>query len=173
MTTTPIVDFPDTVTQLAGRVVTELKAHGHTVATAESLTGGLLGATITEVPGASAVYRGGLVVYATDLKASLAGVDTETLDEEGAVSAGTAAQLARGAARRCGADWGLSTTGVAGPDDQEGHPPGTVFVGIRGPGEGHSRVSTVHLQLEGSRDEIRSQTVRLALYRLLELLQQH
>jgi Competence-damaged protein len=94
----------------AAGVLVALGARGQTFAVAESLTGGLLAATIVDVPGASAVFRGGLVVYATDLKASLAGVDAALLAERGPVDADVARQLARGAALRCGADWGLSRT---------------------------------------------------------------
>lgn len=149
-------------------VVSTLAALGRTVATAESLTGGLLGAALTAVPGASAVYRGGLVVYATDLKASLAGLDPELLALEGAVSGWTARQLAQAAALRCGADFGLSTTGVAGPDPQEGHPPGTVFVGVHGPGpDGTVTTTAERLQLSGDRATIRSATVAAVLDRLL------
>ena len=85
---------------------------------------------LTGVPGASAVYRGGLITYATDLKATLAGVSAVTLERDGPVAPTTAAELAIGAARRCAADWGLAVTGVAGPDPQDGHPVGQVFVGI-------------------------------------------
>lgn len=117
----------------ATELVEALVERGQTVATAESLTAGLLSATIAGVPGASAVLRGGLVVYATDLKASLAGVDADRLGLDGPVSESTAAALAQGAAMRCGATWGVGLTGVAGPDDQDGHPPGTLFLGICGP----------------------------------------
>src|SRR5690606_17574795 len=109
---------------------------GQTVATAESLTAGLLCAVLTEVPGASAVVRGGLVVYATDLKAGLAGVDRQLLAERGAVDPEVARQLAAGARERCGADWGVGLTGVAGPDPQDGVAPGTVHTGLAGPGGG-------------------------------------
>lgn len=99
-----------------------------TVATAESLTAGLAAATIADVPGASAVLRGGLIVYATALKGTLAGVDEDVLRTAGAVSAQTAEQLACGAAERCGATIGIGLTGAAGPDTQEGKAAGTVFV---------------------------------------------
>jgi nicotinamide-nucleotide amidase len=101
-----------------------LKARGETVAVAESLTGGLLAATIVDVPGASAAFRGGLIVYATDLKATLAGVPLPLLDAHGPVDPSVAAALAAGARERCGADWGISTTGVAGPEPQAGQPVG-------------------------------------------------
>src|SRR5205085_5916692 len=97
-----------------------LRGRGETLAVAESLTGGLLAATIVDVPGASRAFRGGLVVYATDLKATLAGVPPQLLEARGAVDPDVAAALAGGVRQRCRADWGLSTTGVAGPDPQDG-----------------------------------------------------
>src|SRR5215217_472277 len=101
-------------------IIAELTKRGQTVATAESLTAGLVCVRLTDVPGSSAVVRGGLVVYATELKASLAGVDAELLKKYGPVHPEVALQLAEGARRRCGADWGLGLTGVAGPDGQNG-----------------------------------------------------
>ena len=118
----------------AAALVSALEARGWTVATAESLTAGLLTATIADVPGASAVLRGGLVVYATDLKHVLADVPEEVLAAHGAVSEETASALAAGAAARCGASVGIGLTGVAGPGEQEGRPVGTVFVGVSVPG---------------------------------------
>src|SRR6185369_8134485 len=118
----------------AAGLLAALAARGETLAVAESLTGGLLAATIVDVPGASAAFRGGFVVYATDLKATLAGVDRDLLASRGPVDPDVAVALAVGARERCGADWGLATTGVAGPDPQDGVPVGTVFVGIAGPG---------------------------------------
>ncbi|MDN6258810.1 MAG: CinA family protein [Corynebacterium sp.] len=115
---------------LARRLVTAATSAGFTVATAESLTAGAIASTVADIPGASAVLRGGLVVYATDLKASLAGVDEELLDARGPVDPDVARQLARGAATRCGADIGLGVTGVAGPDSQDGHPVGEVYVAV-------------------------------------------
>lgn len=144
----------------AGRVIARLTELGQTLATAESLTGGSLGAWLTAVPGASLAYRGGLIVYATDLKTTLAGVSAETLARDGAVAESTAAELAVGAARRCGATWGLATTGVAGPDRQEGHPAGTVFVGLVG-ADGAAEVR--RLALAGDRAAIRRQTCAVAL----------
>lgn len=117
----------------ATELVRTLDRVGQTVACCESLTAGLLSATIAEVPGASRVLRGGLVTYATDLKETLAGVDSAVLEQHGPVAAETAAQMAQGARRVCGADWGLALTGVAGPDPQDGHPVGEVFLGVAGP----------------------------------------
>jgi nicotinamide-nucleotide amidase len=115
-------------------LVALLVARGETLAVAESLTGGLLAATLVEVPGVSRVLRGGLVVYATDLKTSLAGVPADLLAARGPVDPDVARALAAGARARCGADWGLGTTGVAGPDPQDGVPVGTVYVAIAPPG---------------------------------------
>jgi nicotinamide-nucleotide amidase len=151
----------------ARSVIAALIDREATLATVESLTGGWIGMALTSVPGASAVYRGGLITYATDLKATLAGVSKRTLDRDGPVAPTTAAELATGAARRCAADWGLAVTGVAGPDPQDGHPVGQVFVGVIGP----ERVAAVsELFLRGTRADIRAATVRSALGALLEAL---
>ncbi len=146
----------------AADLVRRLLAARATVATAESLTAGLLSATIAGVPGASAVLRGGLIVYATDLKHTLAGVDEHLLATEGPVAAGTAEQLAAGARRVCAADWGIGLTGVAGPDSQDGHPVGTVFLGVSGP-EG---TEVLRLKLAGDRWTIRLGAVHAAVTEL-------
>lgn len=138
-----------------------LKARAQTVAAAESLTGGLLGAALTETPGSSETFRGGVVVYATDLKVDLLGTDPE----QGAVSASTASAMAAGVRDKLGADWGVALTGVAGPDEQEGQPPGTVFLGIVGPGGGEVK----SLRLPGDRERVRS----LAVTSALDLLRRH
>jgi nicotinamide-nucleotide amidase len=144
----------------AREVLAALESRGQTLAVAESLTGGLLAATIVDVPGASRAFRGGLVVYATDLKAALAGVPPQLLEARGAVDPDVAAALAGGVRQRCGADWGLSTTGVAGPDPQDGKPVGTVYLGVAGP-DGFGLVS--HLELAGDRAAIRRAAVAGAL----------
>ncbi|MFD4193001.1 CinA family protein [Amycolatopsis thermoflava] len=146
-------------------VVAALVRLGQTVAAAESLTAGLVTATLTEVPGSSAVVRGGLVVYATDLKAKLAGVDPALLAAHGAVHPEVAAQLAEGARERCGADWGLGLTGVAGPDPQDGVDPGTVHIGLAGPA---GRDVRTHW-FEGDRAAVR----RAAVTAALDLLGEH
>lgn len=151
----------------AAGVLAALRARGETLAVAESLTGGLLAATIVDVPGASHAFRGGLVVYATDLKASLAGVDAGLLAARGPVDPDVAAQLAQGARRRCAADWGLATTGVAGPEPQDGVPVGTVYIGLAGPdGTGTAR----RLALTGDRAAIRGAAVAEALATLRDRL---
>ncbi|GAB3585350.1 CinA family protein [Calidifontibacter terrae] len=114
----------------AEQLVAALRAAELTVATAESLTGGLVCAALTEVPGASAVVRGGAVTYATDTKASLLGVDAQLLAKGGPVQAEVARTMARGARRVFGADVGMATTGVAGPDAQGDAPVGRVFIAV-------------------------------------------
>ncbi|MET7769935.1 CinA family protein [Nocardia sp. NPDC005366] len=158
---------PLTAAAPAAELVRALTIAGQTVATAESLTAGLVAATIAGVPGASAVLRGGLVVYATDLKHSLAGVSDEQLGSEGPVSAGTAEQLAVGARTRCESDWGIGLTGVAGPDSQDGHPVGTVFLGLSGPR--HAEV--MRLRLSGDRWTIRLDATQIAVRELLRCVQ--
>lgn len=147
----------------AVEVVRRLKERGLTVAAAESLTGGLVCATLTSVPGSSAVVRGGVVVYATELKATLAGVPESVLAADGPVAASTAEAMADGVRRRLGADVGLATTGVAGPDPQDGHPPGTVHVAIATAGDVRVRSFTGRSVLRGGREQVRAATVRAAL----------
>ncbi len=118
------------VDSLEALCLTLLKEKGLTFATAESLTGGLIGERFTALPGASAVYRGGAVTYCNDVKAAMLGVEPAILEEKGAVSYETAAAMARGARVAAGADLALSATGLAGPDGDGVHPVGTVFVGL-------------------------------------------
>ncbi len=153
----------------AARALDLLIARGETLAVAESLTGGLLAATIVGVAGASAAFRGGLVVYATDLKAKLAGVDPVLLAERGPVDPDVAAELARGVRERCGADWGLATTGVAGPTRQDGIAVGTVFLGLASP-RGTTEVRDLHLPESLGRSAIRSRTVDESLVWLVTRL---
>jgi nicotinamide-nucleotide amidase len=140
-------------------VVAALRERHLTIATAESLTGGLLCAALTDVPGASSVVRGGVVSYATDLKGSLLGVDADLLRARGAVDPDVAVQMAEGVRRLLAADIGVATTGVAGPDPQDGRPVGTVHLAVAGPGS--TRVRS--LLLEGDRAAIRGATVAAAL----------
>ena len=150
----------------ASDVVRRLADAGLTVATAESLTGGLLGATITGVSGSSAVYVGGVVSYATRVKVEVLGVSPEVVETDGVVSAACATQMAEGVRRLLGSDLALSTTGVAGPDLQEGKPAGTVHVALAGP-----RGTVVRSpRLTGDRAAIRAATVEVALGLLEESL---
>ncbi len=149
------------------RVIAALIARRETVACAESLTGGLVVATLIDVPGSSAAVRGGLVVYHPDLKTSLVGVDPCLLARPGgSIQEEVAAQLALGARVRCGATWGLGTTGVAGPESSEGSKVGTVFVAVNGPGVERA----LRLSLSGGRAEIRADSTEAAHRLLLEQL---
>jgi nicotinamide-nucleotide amidase len=143
----------------AGEVLGLLGARGWTLAVAESLTGGLVAAELAAVPGASRVFRGAVIAYATDLKHRLLGVDAELLAAKGAVDPQVAREMAEGIRDRLGADWGASTTGVAGPDPQDGQPVGTVFVAVAGP----SRTEIAALRLTGDRTAIRAASVTAVL----------
>ncbi|MGN6175404.1 MAG: CinA family protein [Streptosporangiaceae bacterium] len=144
---------------LAAQIVGLLMRRRQTVAVAESLTGGLLGAAITTVPGASTVFRGGVIAYATDVKAALLGVSAALLAERGAVDPDVASAMAAGVRKRLGAAIGAATTGVAGPDAADGKPPGTVHIAVST--AGGTVVQT--LALSGARDEIRRDTVERSL----------
>lgn len=152
---------------VAPGLVAELTARGETVAVAESLTGGLVVATLVDVPGASAVVRGGVVAYATPIKHTVLGVDAELLDAKGAVDPEVARQMAAGVRTVLSVDgepatWGISTTGVAGPEPQDGKPVGTVFVGIASA----DGAEAYELHLDGDRDAIRHATVSELLARM-------
>jgi nicotinamide-nucleotide amidase len=140
-------------------VVRRLRAAGTTVAVAESMTAGLLGAALTEPAGSSTVFRGGVQVYATDLKASLAGVPDDVLSVHGAVSEPTARAMAEGVRRRLGASYGVALTGVAGPGAQEGRPAGTLHVAVAGPDGTAARA----VRLPGDRARVRLLAVTVAL----------
>jgi nicotinamide-nucleotide amidase len=151
---------------LARRVVTALTERGQTVAVAESLTGGLLAAALVEVPGASAVFRGGVVAYASDLKTTLLGVPAALLGRHGTVHPEVAAAMAGGVRIRLNATFGLATTGVAGPDPADGQPVGTVFIAVSSP----EVQAPQGLRLNGDRAEIRQQTVVMSLKQLAVML---
>ncbi|MDH6113056.1 nicotinamide-nucleotide amidase [Kitasatospora sp. MAP12-15] len=144
---------------LAEQVHQELRALGGTLAVAESLTGGLLAAQLVEVPGASVTFRGSVTAYATELKASLLGVDEGLLAVHGPVHPLVARQMAEGVRRLLGATFGLATTGVAGPGPQDGAPAGTVHLGFAGPGGSVVRSP----RLSGDRATIRRMAVTGAL----------
>ncbi|MFR0356827.1 CinA family protein [Streptomyces sediminimaris] len=158
----------------AADVVRLLTVRGETLAVAESLTGGLVAAEITTVPGASKAFRGSVTAYATELKHRLLGVDAALLAQRGAVDAQVADQMAAGVRKALGADWGLATTGVAGPEPQDGKPVGTVFVAVAGPTGSDSDSAgggkVVALRLNGDRAEIRMESVRSVLALLLREL---
>jgi nicotinamide-nucleotide amidase len=145
-------------------LVAELTEARQTLACAESLTAGLVAATVADTPGASNVLRGGVVAYAADLKTALLGVPHDLLDRVGTVDADVAAAMARGVRERLGATWGVATTGVAGPGPAEGKPAGTVHVAVAGP----AGTATRSLRLKGTRAQVRSGTVAGVLALALE-----
>lgn len=144
------------------------RSRGFTVATAESLTAGMVAAALATVPGASAVLRGGVVAYQRDLKESLLGVDPELLARVGAVDPGVAAQMAAGARMACGADLGVATTGVAGPEPHEGKDVGTVVVAVA------TRDSCVVAEhsFDGDRAAVRRSACEAALELLLQVVRE-
>jgi nicotinamide-nucleotide amidase len=154
--------------ELATEIIRVLAGAGRTVAAAESLTGGLVAAALTDVPGSSSAVRGGVVSYATDLKASLLGVDEDLLARHGPVHAPVAAAMADGVRERLGATVGVATTGVAGPGPQDGHPAGTVHIAVSLDGDTVVRT----MGLTGNRDEVRRLTVERVLGLLLGRLRE-
>jgi nicotinamide-nucleotide amidase len=160
--------------ELAAEVLGLLSAAGRTLAVAESLTGGLVAAAITDVPGSSVAFRGGIVAYATELKAELLGVDAAILAAHGPVYPAVAAAMAEGVRDRLGATVGAATTGVAGPGPQDGQPAGTVHIAVSMTGSlAHDNVAPDNdetivrsIALTGDRDEVR----RLTVERILRLL---
>ncbi len=150
----------------ARRIISTCTRLGISLASAESLTGGRFVASLVDVPGASAVVRGGLVTYATDLKASLAGVDADHLEETGPIDPVVAAQMAVGTAAQCVADIGISCTGVAGPDPQDGKPVGLVYTAIAFGG----KAKVFEHEFTGDRDAIRRQTVQAMAVNLDEFV---
>lgn len=160
------------MSDLASTVITTFVERTVTLATAESLTGGLLGAALTAVPGASAAYLGGAVAYASRLKTDLLGVPAATIEQYTVVSEEVALAMAVGLQERTEADWVVAVTGVAGPTAQEGHDPGEVYVCVAGP-----RIPSLPPQrlverytFEGDRDAVRAQTVDAALGMLLRVV---
>ncbi|KAA0974411.1 CinA family protein [Paeniglutamicibacter gangotriensis] len=153
--------FPDAA-QLAARaheVVLGAKAAGLSLATAESLTAGMIAATIAEVPGASAVLTGGIISYSNAVKVSLLGVEEALLGERGSVDGEVARQMAQGARTACDADLAVSATGVAGPEAHDGQPVGTVFLGwADGSGSGF-----IEHHFSGDRAQVRARSTLAAL----------
>ncbi|WP_256287825.1 CinA family protein [Halobellus inordinatus] len=153
------------------RVGDALRETGETVAVAESCTGGLIGSLLTDIPGSSDYFDRSLVTYSYDAKLTALGVSRESLDEHGAVSEPVAHEMAAGVRDTAGTDWGISTTGIAGPDGGTAEKPvGTVFIGVAyrgewGTGESYTRVE--RYEFDGSRTEIKEQIARQALETLL------
>ena len=166
--------------ELAAEVLGLLSAAGQTLAVAESLTGGLVAAALTDVPGSSVAFRGGIVAYATELKAELLGVDSAMLAAYGPVYPAVAAAMAEGVRHRLGATVGAATTGVAGPGPQDGQPAGTVHIAVSMTGSlTHDNVAPDNdetivrsIALTGHRDEVRRLTVERVLGLLLGRLRE-
>ena len=143
--------------------------NGKTLVTAESCTGGGIGAALTAVPGSSAVYKGGVICYTNWVKEHILGVDSRMLKQFGAVSAPVAQAMAKGVREKLEADISLSVTGLAGPGgDEYGNPVGTVFIGCDSPWRAEVR----EYHFAGDRDSVRRQAVTAALELVLEILQE-
>ena len=152
----------------AAEVISRLRDEGATLATAESISAGRLAARITDVPGSSAVYAGGVVSYATPVKVEVLGVPEDVVAAHGVVSGECARAMAEGVRALLRTSYGVSTTGVAGPDTQEGKPVGKVFIAVAGAG----RTEVAELDLSGDRAEIQRATVDGALSALLGRINQ-
>ena len=166
--------YGEDVESLEEVVLAVLKEQGKTVSFAESCTGGLLAKRLTDLPGASQVFRGGVVSYTNAVKAAALGVDEALLDQYGAVSEPVAKAMAEGCRKLCGSDFAVSVTGVAGPDpDDRGNPVGTVFLGLSGPdgaicrqidlSRGRSRGHVRHLAASHAFDLLRRKLMELPL----------
>jgi len=167
----PPADSPqgqDDIAHVAREAISLLTAVGKTVAVAESLTGGLVAAALTSVPGASVVVRGGVIAYATELKTDLLGVPADLLARHGTVHPDVAAAMACGVRQRLGATFGVATTGVAGPGPAEGKPQGTVFVAVDGP----TGPAGTDLHLVGDRRQVREGSVLSVLSLLVSALRE-
>ena len=141
------------------------RLEGKTLATAESLTGGGIGAALTAVSGSSAVYKGGVISYTNEIKRNVLGVRQELLDQYGAVSAGVAGEMVTGVRKLLKADIAVSVTGLAGPTgDEFGNPVGTVYIGY----EDQKQTVVRHFCFVGDREKVRSQTIEAALTMILE-----
>lgn len=143
---------------LAHSIIEILAARGQTLAVAESLTGGGLGFALTQVPGASAVFLGGIISYTTDVKVRELGVGQAVIDQYKVVSEEVAIEMAEGAMSKFATTWAISTTGVAGPGDYQGVREGTVWIAIRGPIN-----QSLTLTLDGGRDGVRQGAIFSAI----------
>jgi nicotinamide-nucleotide amidase len=142
----------------AKSIIEILKSRGETVSVAESLTGGGLGHALTQVPGASAVFIGGVVAYTSDVKVNGLGVKQSTIDQHTVVSEEVAIEMAQGAIEKLGSTWAIATTGIAGPGDYMGIREGTVWIAICGP-----ICQTLQLTLDSGRDGVRQGAISSAM----------
>jgi nicotinamide-nucleotide amidase len=149
----------------ATSIIESLKARGETVSVAESLTGGGLGHALTQIPGASEVFIGGIIAYTSDVKVNFLGVPQSTIDEFTVVSEEVAIAMAEGARAKIGTTWAISTTGIAGPGDYMGIREGTVWIAIAGPIS-----QTLQLTLDGGRDGVRQGAISSAIGNFARIL---
>lgn len=154
-----------TTSVYATTIIETLKARGETVSVAESLTGGGLGHALTQVPGASEVFTGGIIAYTADIKVNFLGVPRAIIDEFSVVSEEVAIAMANGAREKIGTTWAISTTGVAGPGDYLGIREGTVWIAIAGPIN-----QTLQLTLDGGRDGVRQGAISSAIGNFARIL---
>ena len=146
----------------AGEILTTLRSANQTLATAESITGGLLSGALTDVPGSSDVFLGGVIAYSPVIKSKLLGVDSALIRAHGVVSKEVSLAMAAGACSRLGSDWAIATTGVAGPGESDGVAAGTVWIAIVGQSGGRITEFTERLSLAGNRQEVRVSTIARA-----------
>ena len=142
----------------AKSIIEILKSRGETVSVAESLTGGGLGHALTQVPGASEVFAGGVIAYTSDVKVNILGVQQKTIDQHTVVSEEVAIEMAQGAIEKLGTTWAIATTGIAGPGDYMGIREGTVWIAICGP-----ICQSLQLTLDSGRDGVRQGAISSAL----------
>jgi nicotinamide-nucleotide amidase len=153
--------------EAASLILATLRSANQTLATAESLTGGLLSGAITDVPGSSDVFLGGIIAYSSAMKSALLKVDGELIDTHGVVSAEVAIAMARGASNVLGSDWAIATTGVAGPGPSDGIAAGTVWVAIVGPDRA---LFAEEFIISGNRQEVRVRTIARAFASFTRIL---
>ena len=149
----------------ATSIIEHLKSRGETISVAESLTGGGLGHALTQIPGASQVFIGGIIAYTADVKVNFLGVQQSTIDQHTVVSEEVALEMAQGAINRLGSTWAISTTGIAGPGDYMGIREGTVWISICGP-----ICHTLQLTLDSGRDGVRQGAISSAIATFARIL---
>jgi len=148
-------------------VIDLLRSRGETVSIAESLTGGGLGEALTQIPGSSEVFFGGIISYTSAVKIHELGVSQSTIDKFSVVSEEVAIEMASGAQKKFGSTWAISTTGVAGPGDYQGIREGTVWIAVRGPIN-----ESIHLTLDSGRDGVRTGAISSAIATFARILNQ-
>ena len=152
----------------ARSIIDTLVARGQTLAIAESLTGGGLGFALTQIPGSSAVFLGGVISYTSEVKVGELGVAQSTIDKFTVVSEEVAIEMAEGVKNKFATTWAISTTGVAGPGDYQGSREGPVWIAIRGPVN-----QTLALTLDGGRDGVRQGAISSAIGTFARILISH